>query len=137
MPHPFVASGNIKPNRFVKLSGDNKVAQASTNEAIIGVSQVGSNRAPLDDLVSTVYAATSGQGLHVFQEGEVCPVQVGSGQTITAGLRLKSDSDGCAVPLATTGTTVQECGGIARTGGTAGELIMVEVNLQRHLPAIS
>ena len=73
----FKASGNISPSRFVTLSGENTVAQAGDNADIIGVAQEGSNKAPLQDFVSTVYAAETGQPIAVYSTGELCLVEAG------------------------------------------------------------
>lgn len=133
----FVASAAIRPSRFVKLSGVRQVAQAGDNEDILGVAQEGSNRAPLQDLVTDVYAAQAGQSLLVYSAGEMCLVEAGA--AITAGQLLKSDSQGRAVPIATTGTTIQNYGAVALDSASgAGEKILVLVTpLQKVRPALT
>ncbi|HOV61674.1 MAG TPA: DUF2190 family protein [Candidatus Hydrogenedentes bacterium] len=132
----FKASANISPSRFVTLSGAKTVAQAGDNGEIIGVAQEGSNKAPLQDMVSTVYAAETGQSLEVYSAGEVCLVEAGG--TITAGNLLKSDSQGRAVAIATSGTTIQNYGAVALEGGATGEKILcLVVPLNKVRPALS
>lgn len=133
----FVASAAIRPSRFVKLSGVRQAAQAGDNEEILGVAQEGSNRAPLQDLVTDVYAAQAGESLLVYSVGEMCLVEAGA--QITAGQLLKSDSQGRAVPVATTGTTIQNYGAIAlEAAASAGEKILVLVTpLQKVRPALT
>jgi hypothetical protein len=132
----FQASANIAPSRFVKVSGNKQVAHAGNNGEIIGVAQEGSNRAPLQDMVSTVYAAETGQSVAVYGPGEMCLVEAGG--TVSAGQLLKSDADGRAVAIATTGTTVQNYGAIALEGGASGEKILcLVVPLGKVRPALS
>lgn len=133
----FRASGNISPSRFVTLSGNKTVAQAGDNQEIIGVAQEGSNRAPLQDYVSTVYAAQAGEQLEVYSVGELCLVEAGG--AITAGQLLKSDSQGRAVPVATTGTVIQNYGAVALESATAaGEKILCLVTpLLKVRPALT
>lgn len=133
----FRASGNISPSRFVTLSGEQTVAQAGDNQEIIGVAQEGSNKAPLQDYVSTVYAAETGQQLEVYSTGELCLVEAGA--AITAGQLLKSDSQGRAVPVATTGTVIQNYGAVALQSATAaGQKILCLVTpLQKVRPALT
>ena len=133
----FRASANISPSRFVKISGEHTVAAAGDNEEIIGVAQEGSNKAPLADYVSTVYAAEKDQQLSVYSVGEICLVEAGG--TISAGQLLKSDSQGRAVAIATSGTTIQNYGAIALQAATAaGQKIRVlVVPLGKVRPALS
>lgn len=132
----FRASANISPSRFVTLSGAKTVAQAGANQEIIGVSQEGSNKAPLQDYVSTVYAAETGQSLEVYSEGEVCLVEAGG--TIAAGNLLEADANGKAVAMTTTGTVVRNYGAIALEGGAAGDKILCLVTpLRKTRPALA
>lgn len=133
----FTASGTIKPSRFVKLSGVRQVAQAGDNEEILGVAMEGSNRAPLSDLVSDVYAAQAGESLLVYSTGEMCLVEAGA--AVTAGDLLKSDAQGRAAPVATTGATIQNYGAIALDSAAgAGEKILALITpLQKVRPALT
>ncbi len=132
----FRASANISPSRFVKVSGAKTVAQTGANEEILGVAQEGSNKAPLQDLVSTVYAAETGQSLSVYSEGELCLVEAGG--TINAGNLLESDANGKAVAATLTGTTIRNYGAVALEGGAAGDKILCLVlPLRKFRPALT
>jgi hypothetical protein len=122
----FRAGGNILPSRFVKLTSAAMVTQAGDNEEIIGVAFEGTQKAPLRDYVSTPYAAEPGQSVAVYSTGEVCLVEAGT--TISAGNLLKSDSQGRAIPIATSGTVIQNYGAVALDAATAaGEKVRVLV----------
>jgi len=133
----FKASANISPSRFVTLSGENTVAQAGDNADIIGVAQEGSNKAPLQDFVSTVYAAETGQPIAVYSTGELCLVEASG--SFSAGTLLKSDSQGRAVAVATTGTTIQNYGAVALQAATAAgqKILCLVLPLQKVRPALS
>lgn len=131
---PYLADGNIRTCRFVKNSGDFLLTEADANDKLFGISQEGTNKAPIPD-VTTDYAAEAGQELRVFQDGEVCLLQLGD--TVTVDQDLKSDSDGKGVPALTTGTTVQQIGAVALQGGAADEKILVRVRIDSKLPAVA
>ena len=128
----FVASGNISPARFVKISGEFSVAQSGAGEEIIGVAQEGSLAPPgIAEALGgsqTYYAATSGKTLKVFGLGDVCVVTVGptpsGGQNIAAGDKVKSDSQGRAIKA----SSGDNCGGIALQGALEGEKLLIQVN---------
>ena len=126
----FVASGNISPARFVKISGEFSVAQAGAGEDVIGVAQEGSLAPPgIAEALGgsqTYYAATSGKTLKVFGLGDVCVVTAGTGGC-TAGSKVKSDADGKAVNVGTTAGTFN-VGGIALQTVNAGEKCLIQVN---------
>ena len=126
----FVASGNISPARFVKISGQFSVAQSGAGEEIIGVAQEGSLAPPgIAEALGgsqTYYAATSGKTLKVFGLGDVCVVTAGTGGC-TAGSKVKSDADGKAVNVGTTAGTFN-VGGIALQTVNAGEKCLIQVN---------
>jgi len=126
----FVASGNISPARFVKISGEFSVAQSGAGEEIIGVAQEGSLAPPgIAEALGgsqTYYAATSGKTLKVFGLGDVCVVTAGTGGC-TAGSKVKSDADGKAVNVGTTAGTFN-VGGIALQTVNAGEKCLIQVN---------
>lgn len=113
----FRAGGDIAPSRFVRLSAEHQVVPSGDNAEIIGVAQEGSRQAPLADYVSTVLAAQAGDSLEVYSAGEVCLVEAGA--AISAGNLLKSNANGQAVPIATSGTTIQNYGAVALQAATA------------------
>ena len=133
----FRAGGNIAPSRFVNLGSNAVVTQAGDNQEIIGVAFEGTQKAPLQDYVTTALAAETGQTIAVYSVGEVCLVEAGG--TIAAGALLKSDGQGRAVPIATTGTTIQNYGAIAlESASAAGQKIRVlVVPLGKVRPALS
>ncbi len=134
-PPTLMAAGDILPSRFVKLTADHKAQQAGDNERVIGIAQEGGNRPPLADLVTTIKAAENGQTFRLYGEGEVCLVEAGA--AIQPGDRLKSDANGRAVPIATTGTTIQNIGAVALEGATAaGELVRCQVQIYSERPAL-
>jgi len=133
-PPLLMANGDIYPCRFVKLdtSGDHYGIQATANSQIIGVSMEGSNYPPLSDIVTTVYAAQQGDYYKLYGDGEQCLVEAGT--SIAMGDRLKSDANGRAVPIATTGTTNQNMGGVALAAASAlGEKIPIQVLVLRSI----
>ena len=131
---PYLASGDIQPCRFVKTDADFSIAEANANEKLFGISQEGTRTAPIPDTSETL-AAKVGEECRVFQDGEVCLLQLGD--TVTADQDLKSDSDGAGVPALTTGTTVQQIGAVALQGGAVGEKILVRVRIDSKLPAVA
>lgn len=130
-----LSGGDIYPCRFVKRSAaaDFNFLQAGANDAIRGISQNGTNTAPIPDVTSDK-AATSGQQLRVHTEPET-GVLLELGGTVVAGDRLKADTDGKGVSIATSGTTPQRYGAIANQGGDAGDKISVDVVIGVESPA--
>lgn len=120
----LVASGNINPARFCKVSGDRQVAECDAGEAVSGISQVGTNKAAIPDVTST-YAAVSGQPLQLHGPGAICLLTIGG--TVTANDLLKSDADGKGV----TASSTDEAGARALEGGSSGEQILVQVVLRK------
>lgn len=124
----LVATGDIRPSRFVKMSGENQGAEGSANAVLIGIAMESSNYPPLTDLVTTAIAAASGEYFKLYGDGDECLVEAGA--AVTAGLRLKSDSVGRAVVIATSGGATQQVGAVALESAAAvGDLIRVQVQL--------
>lgn len=136
-PPAFVAGGTIRPSRFISVStaADFTALEGESNAVVFGVSLEGSNYPPLSDIVSTNNAATVGQEVRIYGPGEVCSLEVGSGG-VTRGDRLKSDGDGKAVTIASTGTTVQNYGAIALQSGAESECIRAYLVIGSVRPAI-
>ena len=127
-PVHLKAGGDIYPCRFVMLdtSADHTGLQATANGVIIGVAQEGSNYPPLNDLVTTHKAATSGEYFRLYGDGDQCLVE--AGEAFDRGTRLKADANGKAVAILTTGTTRQNIGAVAlASAAAAGEKIPVQV----------
>ena len=132
-PH-LMANGDINPCRFVKLdtSGDHYGVQATANSQIIGVSMEGTNYPPLSDVTVSTLAASQGQYFKLFGDGEACLLEAGA--AVSMGDRLKSDSVGRGVAIATTGTTNQNMGAVAMAAAAAaGEKIPVQVLVLRSI----
>ena len=138
-PPNLMANGAIRPSRFVQLdtSADKKVIEGTANCKLIGVAHEGTNYPPLSDLSITAYAAEAGEYLKMYGDGDVCLLE--AGDAITMGDRLKSDSAGRGVAIATTGTTIQQFGAVAlQTASAAGEKILVQVTSYRsERPALT
>ncbi len=137
-PPTLVAGGTIRVSRFVKLSAaaDDTGLEGGANDEVIGVAYEGSNYPPLSDLVTTSNAATVGQEFRLYGPGDVC--QIVAGDAVTRGAKLKSDSQGRGVPIASSGTTQQFYGGFALQSATAaGELIRFLVHPGSVYPALS
>lgn len=133
-PSHYLAGGTIRTARAVKITAAHTVSESDANEKSVGISQEGSNYPPLSDLVSTNNAAVAGEQLKVYGPGEECLIT--AGDTIAAGDRLKSDADGKGVPVASTGTTLQEYFAVALDAGSADELVRCFVELGAVRPAI-
>lgn len=96
----LVASGNIRPNRFVKSSGTNTGAECSAaTDLPIGVTDQ-SVRDP-----SSSYNATSGTPIFLQQPKE-CWVYADDVTSITAGAKLSPGTTGGAVVYANNATNV-------------------------------
>lgn len=134
-PPNLRATGTIRTCRFVKLSGDNTGAEADANEDAIGISYQSGKNPPLNDLVSSNPHAESGDPIQIYGEGDICLLEYGD--TVTAGLDLKSDADGKGVPVATTGTTIQLARAKALEGGSSGEKKRVQIIRNDIRPALT
>lgn len=133
----LVAGGDIRPNRFVKLStsADNTVLEADANELTFGVSSEATQDAPIDG--ASANAAEATDPLEVKTVGQVAKLEIGSGG-VTRGAFVKSDADGKGVLAATTGATAQNIGAQALESASEGELANVLiVMLPKYYPALT
>lgn len=123
---PFIAGGDIRPCRFVKVStaADFTLLECDANEEVFGISTNATQDAPIPNADGD--AAEAGDQIHVHQPGTVCDLEIGSGG-ITRGAWLKSDADGKGVAAATTGATAQFYGAKALESGSEGEFVKVLV----------
>lgn len=132
----FIAGGDIQPCRFVRVTGEHQVQQGGDNTPVIGVSGPSAKFPPLTNLITTNYHARAGDPVYFFADGEECLLEAGG--SFTAGTRLKSDANGRAVAIATSGTTIQHIGAIAKEGATAaGQLVRVIVKIYSERPALT
>jgi len=125
MPKIYKSGGTIRVSRFVNISGNSTVQEATTGDAMpIGISQAGGRTPPIPDVIADpVEAAQSGEQLNVFSLAEECLLRAGA--TVTAGQLLMSDSDGDGIAV----TAGKYHGAIALEAGVAGELVLVQVVL--------
>jgi hypothetical protein len=119
-----IASGNISPARFVKLSTTalGQVTQCGAGDQIYGISQPGTHNVPylgLDD----GWAAQANEPLNIFGLGSK-DVLLTLGGSVTKGDRLKSDANGQGV---TTTSANDEVGAIAQANGVSGDMIPVQI----------
>lgn len=133
----FVATADIRPGRFVKQgSTDGTITECDANERIFGISHLETDRAPIPE-ISTPLAAQAGENCSITHTvGEYTVIELGD--TVSNGNLLKSDADGKAVPIASSGTTAQEVGAEALEDGVAGDIIRVRFRPQVLVyPALS
>ncbi|MEM6798546.1 MAG: hypothetical protein AAF589_03445 [Planctomycetota bacterium] len=132
------ASGTINPNRFVAKSGVRQGAQAGDNEAVIGASGQSTKFPPLEDLVTTNPHAVAGEPIAVFGMGDIVAVEAGAAIDASSVEFVKSDANGRAVPVATTGAVNQNVAARPlESAAAAGELIMVQLMFDTIRPALS
>ena len=113
----LVASGNIYPFRFVKISGDfTGAACAAITDQALGVTD-GSLR--LASALGAVYHAISGDPITLQPSNTV---QIELGATVTAGQYLMPKASGAGVADVAAGATAVSAY-IALQGGDSGDII--------------
>ena len=106
----LIASGNIRPFRFVTMSEDRQAAESNLNEIMVGVCE-GSTTDFTSDNHATV-------GLEIsLQTGHI--VRVITGEAILFGQRVQSDAEGAAVVIDAAGT--RNYAGVAMYDAASGE----------------
>src|SRR5574343_445893 len=130
-PNLIAGSGGIYPSRFVQLdsSNDFTVIQATAGSQILGVSQEGTNYAPLSNLSVSGYAAAEGENIKIYGDGDICLVQCA--EAVTRGDLLESDGNGKAAPV--DGSGQEYIGGIALQSGSTNEFIYIQVAANRAI----
>jgi len=126
----LVAVGTIRPYRAVAPTGsaDNACGESNANNLSLGVvsgdtrSFDSANHAEADDQVS-------------LQTGNVLLIECGG--SVTRGNSLKTDADGKAVEVATSGATLQYHMGVALESGASGAIIRMYWQPQAVRPALS
>jgi hypothetical protein len=94
----FVASANVRPSRFVRLSGENKMAESGQNLIAYGVSHEGTVDPPIPGMTDR-FAARTGMEMLVYGPGDTCEVEAGDVINVASGpVYLKPDNQGRAVP---------------------------------------
>jgi hypothetical protein len=119
-----VATGNITPSSFVKLSTtlDGRCTICGAGERVFGVSGPSERQPPYDGLQDG-YHAIAGENCKIFTAG-ARDVMLRLGGTVAPGDRLKADASGYGV--ATT-TNLDEIGAYATVAGVSGQVIPVNV----------
>lgn len=122
----FKASANIRPSRFVAISGNYTVAEAGAGVFCYGISQEFGESAPIPSVTSEL-AATSGNPVAIYDGTEPATVKpllvIGAGGC-TAGAFLKSSATGEGIATAVANDLY---GAVALEPGAAGEGIRVHL----------
>lgn len=134
-----IAGGTINPFTFIMGNPGVELGalQATGSGApIIGIgaeftnAMMGQALAPAQGFP----AATSGQAIRVYEDGEDTIIAVGSGYTVEPDNLLVSDGSGNAIPLSLTNTSaIQWIGARAIEAGVAGDPIRVSVYTRPYL----
>ena len=130
-----VAGGTINPFRFIQ--GQPGVMLGALQCTGAGVEIIGIGAEWTNAMMGQQYqtslvpqgfpAATSGQGIRVYEDGEDTIIMVGSGYTVMPDNLLVSDASGNAIPINLAASGVQWIGARAIEAGVAGDPIRVSV----------
>jgi hypothetical protein len=125
MPEGIQAAGNVSPKRIVKISGNNKVVQASAaTDKMFGIAGQRTRYAEITGLsLNDGYHAVSGENCEVFQVGETAPLVAGG--AVVAGDRITSDASGKGIATTTDKDSIV---GQAVNGAASGEEFMCRIN---------
>jgi hypothetical protein len=137
MPIPtpgLIANGTIYPSTFIKMNsaiispGGFQALQAGANDRVIGIAFEGTEQPPLPSSTYPLPAATAGNSIPWYSNGQ-SPVLLQLGASaVVAGQRLVSDANGKGIPMATTGAP-QNVGATALESAPAGALCRVQVDV--------
>lgn len=118
MPRSFVANGDIRPSRAVKLdtTAEGRVLEGNADDKLYGIAHESLRRH------DSTLAAQAGENITVYTEGDECHFEAGG--TIAVDDRLECDNDGKATATTTDNNWIIA---IARTAGVSGQLIRVQV----------
>jgi len=124
------ANGTIRPYRAVAPTGsaDNTCGESNANNISMGVTTGDTRRH------DSANHAESGDTVSL-QPGVVVMIELGG--SVTRGNSVKTDADGAAVEVATSGTTNQYHLGIALESGSSGEIVRMLWQPQTIRPALS
>lgn len=122
MSRSYVANGDIRPSRAVKLdtTAEGRVLEANNNDKMCGISHESARRAQGES--TELYAAIAGENLCVYEAGDECQAELAG--TVAIDDMLECDNDG---KLQTTTTDNDWIIAKALEGGVAGQLIRVKV----------
>src|SRR6202044_4203627 len=97
-----LCSGNVSPSRFVVLQSDGTVQQATANADCWGISQPSPHNLPMSGWDDGYAGTATSPPINIYGPGDdEAPLQISA--TVTAGQRLKSNSNGEGTPCTTTG----------------------------------
>lgn len=136
----FIAAGNINPCRVVKKeagSGKNftVLEAAALTDLPVGIAQEGTYYAP--GVSTNTYAAFSGVGLRVYQDGEECLAEAASAILAGAALTVNGSTDARVVSNALGGSTAGWVVGYALEDASgAGSKLRMIVRIQ-HSKALT
>ena len=134
-PFTFIQSGAMATNPPNAEAGELLALQCTgaAGAEIIGIGAEWTN-AMMGTAVQTGLvpqgfpAATAGQSIRVYEDGENAIIMVGSGVNVVADQLLTSDASGNAIPSTNTASShTQWIGARAIESGTAGQVIRVQV----------
>ncbi len=132
----FFAGADVNPSRFVTIqtNEDHVVETSGANALIFGISHEGTEDVPIPS--AATFAASDGKPIKIYGEG-AGDVLLEAGASFNAGTRLKADSVGRGIAIATTGTDNQNYGAIALENAAVNEKIRVFVTIGTHRPSPS
>jgi len=134
-----IAGGTINPFSFVQGQPGTELGAlqcSGPGVEIIGISGVYTNmmQGQYGSPAQGFPAATSGQPIQIFGDGEDTIIMVGSGYTVEPDNLLVSDASGNAIPIVLTATGAEQwIGARAIEAGVAGDPIRVSVVLRPYL----
>ena len=122
------AGGDIRPSRFISISGNYTVSESNAGSVVFGVSHDSTKAAPADGLANANHAEAD-DTVSYYKLGDSCLLTAGA--AVAAGAFLKPDADGRGV---TASTADDLAGAVAlEAAGAAGELIRVQIqNVRIH-----
>jgi hypothetical protein len=143
IPQPgLIANGTIYPSTFIMLNpalvapAGFQAIQCTANGRMIGIAFEGTEQPPLPSSTYPLPAATSGNSIPWYANGQ-SPVLLKIGTTaVVAGQRLISDANGYGTPMATTGYP-QNVGATALESAPAGALCRVQVDIFASIPTVT
>jgi len=121
----LTAGADIRPCRFVSMSGAFLLRESNGNQLVIAISGEGVVTTPLSNWQDTPLAAKQGDPVHVYTAGDVCLLELG--ESVRNGYFLVSDQQGRGKEITLLPGTIKYYGAIALQDGSEGEKILVQV----------
>lgn len=131
-PFVFIQTGNmVATSAADRFTGGELTALQCTGAGveIIGIGAEWTNAMAGANNLSpyNMPAATIGQAIRVYEDGEDTVIMVGSGYTVVPDTLLTSDASGNAIPANVATASTQWIGARAIEAGVAGDVIRVSV----------